>query len=350
MDNNSKDLIARYIYAVTRQLPAKMRVDVEQELDGLIADMLEQRCKEITPTEQDVRVVLAELGSPEELALKYCGEEDKALISGVLFMLYKRTLRLALPIIAAINAVGSILSAFLGSKPKPQPLIFTITLTGQAIGSAFLGAFLAFALITLVFAILERQKTKLRSDALSWKLPPVPKKQAQIKPEESIFSIILMVLVTILFIGFPQIIAGWFEGVGWIPALATSVIRSFWPALILWALLDITKEIAKLTEGRYCLKITFITLVVNILILVSTAFVFLNDRIMNPAFVSRLSAAVTQGGDFDLLRLIPRLNVIFFALICLALVIETITVAVRGVQEGKQEAEKIPLHSHNLIK
>ena len=47
------DLIERYIYAATKRLPKKQREDVAQELRGLIDDMLNERCKEVTPTEKD---------------------------------------------------------------------------------------------------------------------------------------------------------------------------------------------------------------------------------------------------------------------------------------------------------
>ena len=70
------DLIERYIYAVIRYLPLKMRGDVEKELDSLISDMLEERCRDITPSEKDIRGVLMELGMPEELALNV-GERAK---------------------------------------------------------------------------------------------------------------------------------------------------------------------------------------------------------------------------------------------------------------------------------
>ena len=41
----NEELQERYIYAVVRRLPRKQREDIEQELRGLIADMLEARCR-----------------------------------------------------------------------------------------------------------------------------------------------------------------------------------------------------------------------------------------------------------------------------------------------------------------
>ena len=68
------ELIRRYVYAVTKRLPRKSREDVAKELNTLIADMLEERCGQVLPTEKDVRVVLTELGTPAELYDQYSGE------------------------------------------------------------------------------------------------------------------------------------------------------------------------------------------------------------------------------------------------------------------------------------
>ena len=74
------DLIDRYIYAVTKRMNPKIREDVQNELYGLVDDMLAERCGEVTPTEKDIRVVLTELGSPQELYAKYDEDSKKCLI------------------------------------------------------------------------------------------------------------------------------------------------------------------------------------------------------------------------------------------------------------------------------
>ena len=71
------ELIRRYVYAVTKRLPRKSREDVAKELNTLIADMLEERCGQVLPTEKDVRVVLTELGTPAELYDQYSGEGEE---------------------------------------------------------------------------------------------------------------------------------------------------------------------------------------------------------------------------------------------------------------------------------
>lgn len=68
------DLIDRYIYAVTKHMKSAMKKDVAAELETIIQDMLEERCEDVTPTERDIKVILTELGTPDELASKYNGE------------------------------------------------------------------------------------------------------------------------------------------------------------------------------------------------------------------------------------------------------------------------------------
>ena len=67
---NDNDLIERYLYAITRRLPAKQCADVAEELRTLISDMLDERCGNLPPTAKDVRVVLTELGTPGEVVRK----------------------------------------------------------------------------------------------------------------------------------------------------------------------------------------------------------------------------------------------------------------------------------------
>ena len=58
------ELIARYVYAVTRELPENQRLDIDKELRSLIEDMLDERCSGSDPAITDIEAVLSELGNP----------------------------------------------------------------------------------------------------------------------------------------------------------------------------------------------------------------------------------------------------------------------------------------------
>ena len=49
-----QELKERYVYAVSRLLPHKMREDISAELDTLIEDMLEERCQDRPAEEKDL--------------------------------------------------------------------------------------------------------------------------------------------------------------------------------------------------------------------------------------------------------------------------------------------------------
>ena len=60
------EIVERYIYAVTRRLPAKAREEVAIELRGLIEDLLEEKAQGTQVSKEHVRSVLMELGDPED--------------------------------------------------------------------------------------------------------------------------------------------------------------------------------------------------------------------------------------------------------------------------------------------
>lgn len=112
-----QDLIERYIYAVIKTLPTRMREDVERELHSLISDMLEERCQDMPSTEHDVLVVLTELGRPAELAAKYRPERASYLIGPGYYAAYKFLLGLVLAAVAFGLAVASVITACAAAQP-----------------------------------------------------------------------------------------------------------------------------------------------------------------------------------------------------------------------------------------
>ncbi len=325
----NNDLIARYIYAVVRHLPRKIRGDVEKELDGLIADMLSQRCGDILPTEKDVRVVLTELGNPEEMAAKYSGDENKSLISGTYYLIYKRVLSVVLPIAAAGIAFASILTLFLEWQPGPNSYAIFWNIIGRIIGGIISGSIQAFAVITLVFAIMERKKVNFNDGDMLSHLPPVPKENAQIKPHEPIIDIMWSIFAAVFLLGFPQLAGAWLEGVGWIPVFDTAVIRGFWLPIILWAVLGIAKAATRLTDGQYTKRLAVVTLAANILTIASAAVVFLNKHIINRDFLAHINDLVIGDSAVIASKFLGDINIIIFCIVCFTLVLETVITTVK---------------------
>lgn len=67
-------MIDRYIYAVTSELPKKLREEIGNELKALIDNMMDEMDNSISEVEK-IDEVLRELGKPRELANRYRGKE-----------------------------------------------------------------------------------------------------------------------------------------------------------------------------------------------------------------------------------------------------------------------------------
>ena len=323
------ELIARYIYAVARRLPAKLRRDVEQELDSLISDMLEARCGGVMPQEKDIRIVLTELGAPSKLAAKYSGDEGRALISGAYFPMYKFVLTLVLPIAAGGIALASVIAMVTGWDPAASPWLTIIKTFGQILAGILGGSIQAFAIITIIFAVFEWKKVKLDDGDFIDALPLVPEKNEAIKPWEPIGGMILCVLMALAFLAFPQTVGGWLDGTGWIPALDVSAMRAAWLPLAFWVVLGIGKEIARLLEGRYTKRLAVIAAAANPVIAICAFIVFRSDKIMNPIFMERMHLIFGEGGRIALLAM-GNGHLVFLAIVFFALIVETVTFALKA--------------------
>jgi len=330
------ELIARYIYAVTRHLPPKMRPDVEKELDSLIADMLAERCGDILPTEKDVKAVLTELGKPEELAAKYGGEEDQALISGVNFIYYKQIIRIVLPIVIICVTIGNIIALSLNWDPGLNPFAQFGLAIGQVMAGIIGGLIFPFAIITFIFAVFERMQVRLDEGDMFSRLPPVPKGSEKIKPSEAIAGIIFSVAAAVVFLGFPEILGVWTPEAGWTPVFIPSVIRSLWMFIVLWAILSIIKESVKLIEGQFTKRLAVVNIACNVIILISVTIVFMNVNIKNPDFMALLnSLIVDEDGRTATAMIFGNINLIIVGGMALGLVVDSIVVAVNAYKSGK---------------
>jgi len=327
MNNNLKE---RYIYAVVRHLPKKMQADVEQELETLISDMIEERFSNATPSEENVKSVLAELGNPDDLAVKYLGDEGKALISGIYFVNYKRILLFVLPLLAAIVFGANFLSGIFIVGANPSPGRILNLLVTQPIGSVVQMAISAFALITVIFVIAERKKADWFSHTLD-ELPEVPGKNEKIGLGTPIAELIVVAIGMAAFVWFPQIIGGYFaDAGGWIPVFNIEVLHSLWIPLTIGAAFCVGWAIMSLVEGRYSIRIVAATAVTNVVVAICAGIVLFNPNLINPAFVEEISILVN---DYAAARIFENLNLYVFGIILIVLIAETASVvwkAVRG--------------------
>lgn len=314
-----KDLINRYVYAVTRYLPAKGREDIEQELRGLIDDLLEERCGDREPAEEDIKAALRQLGPPAELAAKYSPDRQQMLIGPSYFPYYRFVLKIVITIALAICVITGVVNmAFYAEHPVYIEIF-------KWIGSTLGGLITAFGAITLIFAIMQRQDVKIESwetgDFLD-SLPSVPEKKERISRLDCLISIALTIVFTGVLLLVPQLFGLFYVNGQQVPLLAADVLRSRWWVIVLASLLGIVCESIKLYEGRYTLRVALVSVVTGIAGFGLAAGLMADGTIFAPQFATGLASATGwQLGQLPML-LFENLHLLILGCLALAYVLE----------------------------
>ncbi len=325
------DLIERYIYAVTRKLPRRMRDDVSKELFSLISDMLESRCGDIRPSEKDIRVVLTELGTPSELANNYLPDKINYLIGPEYYHTYKTILL----IVIAATSFGMLLSGFIlliiGSEEFNSIFHFF-----EWIRNTLFSMIMVFAFITFFFAFFERKGIKIDiNDNNLDELPPVPLKEEVISKSGTIFSISFSIVFCIIFLLIPQIFT-FTDGENWIPIFSISSIHRMWYLFVLFTLFSLIKEVYKLYIGRYTKKLAVLSIVTNLFSVVPAYLFTHTHSLMNQTFITTISALFKMEEDTDfILYLFQNIPSIFFIVIVFALMLDAVTTIIKALRYDK---------------
>lgn len=308
------ELIDRYVYAVTRRLPARLRNDIDKELHSLIEDMLEARCDGLMPEERDVRVVLTELGTPPELAAKYMPEGRDHLIGPAYYSNYK----MVTGIVLASVAFGLILSGFISFFTDTQQALY-ITLFSW-IGTLITGLIAAFGAVTFIFAVFERKNVALNFGGELDTLPPVPEKKSVIPKGEPIAGIVFSVIFCVIFLAAPQIICAKFGAdQPFIPVFNVDLIHQLWYIFVALTILGIARESFKLYEGRYTKRLAVVTVVTDILSAALTLVLLSSQQILNNAFIAEASLSLSNE---IVTGLLTYFNLFFMAVILFCLLLD----------------------------
>ncbi len=327
------DLIERYIYAVTKRLPKKIRDDVSKELYSLISDMLDERCGDMSPTDKDIRVVLTELGTPGELSAQYAPDKDKCLIGAPYYQTYIVILKIVLICYTAGMLIANLIRFIFEEDVFIPSIIF------ETLSSIIMGAVFAFTIITILFAILYRKN--IRIDSPHWSidnLPPVPRKANRIAKSECIAGIIFEIGFAILFIAFPFVLGISKSNGQFITFFDTASIYSSWYFILAFALIGIIKETVKLFEGAYTITTTLVILADDIISGVIAVIWLKNTTIINPVLITEISDYIGSGnpeGVNLVSGLMENFNYVFLAIILFALTLESATTLIRYFRNKK---------------
>lgn len=312
---NYKDLIARYIYAVTKNLPKKSRREVAENLELAISELLEGRCGEAEPVYEDVRAVLTELGTPSALADQYAPDRRNCLIGGACYTQYRLVLKIVLFSIALGLSVAGAVSAAVGGPPWYEGFASWLATLIQTLVSGF-------AWVTLIFALLYHKGVKMEEKPERLEdLPPVPSEKLSISRGESAFGIAASMVFTLIFLLTPQVIFVYLADGGFIPVFDAGELQKNWYLVAGLAFLGIIKESIRLINGRYTRRVMAGTLVTNLLS-AGLGFLWLgNERLINPVLTESLRRAIPHEGRF-LVGLVSNAHRVFLGILIFFLVVD----------------------------
>ena len=309
------ELIERYIYAVTKRMDRKQRQDVSMELQGLIEDMLTERCGSRTPEEKDVRVVLTELGTPQELYSQYCDDVDACLIGQPYYSTYVFVMKIVL----AAVAVGITISNVILQIQEPKLWLEMIT---TWLDMLYNSALASFAIVTLLFAFFYRKGVRIAEPFSFDSLPPVPQKSKEIPKWECIAGICFCVIFVVLFVFTPEVICVVREGTV-ISLFDVEVLRNTWYITAAFAALGIAREAVQLMEGRYNRKVMITMLVTNAIEAVLSIWWLVGHSVLNPVFLSNMSTIFAEE-DNIVYAMFANFDMFFLGLMLFALVLNSI--------------------------
>jgi len=245
------ELIDRYAAEVGRQLPEKMRADIESEIRSTLEDMVEDRSQKAgRPADEDLQAeVLKEYGSPEKVAASYL--PPRYLIGPRLYPQFELILRIVL---AVIVGVGVFRFGVMMIQEAPAASALA-QLGAKAVGEIIASALSALGNVVLVFVILERAMVNVKIAAETWdprKLPAVSEPE-RLKPAETILEVVFTLGAVLVLNFYPQIIRiAFFNHGQWtfMPVLSDAFFR-YLPWINAVCLLQIAQNLILLRQGRW---------------------------------------------------------------------------------------------------
>jgi hypothetical protein len=328
------NLIERYIYAVVRYLPPKQRKDIEQELRGVIDDMLAQRVQGGEPGAADIEAVLLELGNPRKLADNYRGTA-RFLIGPVYFEIYWLVLRIVLVAVLIGTTIAFAVDAVATPPTQPWPLI------GGYLADIWSSLLTAFAMVTLGFAAneyLNQQYAEKVSKKLDeWKLsdlPQVPISGLTAKRGDAIAALIFTLLF-LLVVNIDINLIGFYVKTGAgldITPLFSSRFQDLLPWINLSLGMVVILESIKLMLGRWNWPILLGSIVQKVVGLTIGVRLFNSPAIFNPAFIQEVNRVFANNAAPLPADLPAQICRILLILVIFGFAVDMMAMTVKGIR------------------
>jgi hypothetical protein len=328
-----KDMIERYVYAVTRRLPENLRDDVSGELKTNIYDMLPQ-----TSTEQEIESVLKSLGHPRDMAMKF-QPEDRYLISPRYFADYVYVLKIVVVILILIGLATGILDVIIKGT-NGQVFEFIGKIISVMFESVIDGLTSAFIIVTVIFFIIERTK---KDEPSSWsikELPELPKEHKMtISKASTVASMIFSVSFSVIFI---MILASYHRNIGLYedsvmtaPFFNADVLGVYVPIFIALLGLSITVHALKLIDGQWTKRVIWTYTLDQVLSVVAIVVFFMNPNLVNEQFFQAFARVL----EVEVSGVKEGFSIGFRALIWMITIITTIDLGATWIKSIRFERQ-----------
>lgn len=236
------ELIDRYVHEVGRQLPRKQRADIQVELKSTLVDTLEARV-EGEPTQEDEIELLKEFGPPNKVAASYY-PQGQYLIGPSLFPLFRMVVAITMLVFVIVQLVLVGISLVFNGE------VFTFLTVLDIISEVLGSAFTAFAIIVIVFAILQRFDVKPDQDD-EWDPQELPEIEVQdsVNRTGTVVEITFSLVIIAILLFLPDKIGVWVTP--YTEVLLNPVLTSYIPLIILSILLGIALDVITLWRGKW---------------------------------------------------------------------------------------------------
>lgn len=264
------NLIDRYLTEVGKHLPRKSRLDIQRELRSILEDMLADRSEASGQPVDDAMILalLKEYGSPEDVAAAYLPK--RYLVGPQLYPIFSLVLKIVIIVLFCVF-LGLMVISIVSPGVTGEQFLETV---GKFVLNFISASITAFGNIVLVFAIIERATfgkviaAEAAGEKEAWDPAALAREPDpdQVKPAESIFAILFIVIGLVLFNLYPQVIGMWFTINGeWvmIPMLSEAFF-TYLPWINLLFVLEIGLHLVLLRRGAWSVGTRIANIVLNL--------------------------------------------------------------------------------------
>lgn len=329
-------MIDKYVYAVTKYLPADSREDVGKELRANIEDMLPEN-----PTDEDVYKVLEKLGSPMKLAEEY-NHNKRYLIGPAYYDRYIETLKIVIGIFITVFVGLAILSGVSDADSANSVNGYLIPIIEDLGSSIVEGALQGAFWVTLVFFIME--KTGFDSGDIplfrkKWspdELADIPTSNNEISRTDAIVSVFFTILFTAIVYFQPQSIAIYIsKGIGSktevTPLFDTDRLKVYIPVILILAVIQIGLFVGKMIKGHWNKALAVSQVIYNVLGCILVIVMLKDSLLFNTAFFTKVFNIFKPFSDQTVLMWSNKIIYGIIAINIILVVMESVKVLSKGL-------------------